>query len=285
MPDRFAFDAVTHRPLIFDGAWDPHLPYFAELCDAWGPDWALADLPEHLVRRIHLDYASAGADVLQTFTWGMLEELALQEASVTRAARMAREVAHSMTATGRPCWVAGSVPPPASWLTNHDLKSTREQARRVSTALIAGGVDLLVLALHVSKATALAALQGAQEACSLSPTPILVSFDITPLGELVSGDDLAQTLAACETMGAHSAGVYLCTSPERLPEQLFQANGRHAFADAGYTSVQDGQWTWSMDAPTYGEYVAEQAKRLQLRFCGGGWGLTPEHIREVAKRI
>jgi 5-methyltetrahydrofolate--homocysteine methyltransferase len=275
-------EALKKRPLVFDGAYDPNLAQFFSI----GRNPAFSDLPSlscpDLVKQMHRDYAEAGADVLQTFSWGCHPSASK---AARRSAELAREVADTYSIKGQKRWVAGIVPPGVNplFIGKTTVEEVQSAAYGISKALIEGGVDLLVIALQNSLADAKAALAGVQKACAEADAklPVLLSFDLNPVG-LISGENLEQVFSECESMNIFSIGVYLTTHLEKLPEAPFHSNIRkgkvHVFSDAGYTEMKNGIVTHSLAPEAYGKAVADQAKRLGLSFVGGGWGVSTEHI-------
>ncbi len=122
------------------------------------------------MRRSHDAFLSAGADLLQTFSWGLywgLETKADRQSIMVNAARRAAEA------------VAATM----NW-----------QARRVliAVALIEGGVDLLVAALAAGMDDMCALLAGIAAANSTA-LPVLAAYEYEVLG-LMSGEDLGNAL-------------------------------------------------------------------------------------------
>jgi 5-methyltetrahydrofolate--homocysteine methyltransferase len=301
-------ETIKVKPLIFEGAYDPNLAQFQDFAIATQSE-ATADLlvalshPE-LIRRMHQDYVAAGCDVLQTFTWGVHRTCfdcyypPVDDDQIRQAAKRAAEIACEVAKTALPRkerrWVTGIVPAGVSpiALQQTTLAAAQSAAQLVAEGLIAGGAEMLVLALQPSIVEAKAALHGVLQACETmkSKPPLFVSFDLGPAGNLMFGDDLGEALTVCESTGVFSAGVYLTTHPERLPEAHFKSNVRrapaHVFADAGYyTAGVDGKARCSLEPKEYGQIVAGQARRLDLAFIGGGWGLSPTHIHELRLAI
>jgi 5-methyltetrahydrofolate--homocysteine methyltransferase len=291
--------ALEKRPLVFDGAYDHNLAQFFPIVR----NPAFRDLPSLscpvLVKQMHHDYAQAGAEVLQTFSWGchpdtydgLMDVQRLLKAA-RQAAEIAKEVAATYSANGHRRWVAGIIPAGVRLLFLGQTTGEEVQAAafNISKALIEGGADMLVIALQNSLLDAKAAYAGVERARVETKTklPVLLAFDLNP-GGLISGENLERVFADCKSMDLFSLGVYLTTHLEKLPEPVFQSTRRgqrtHVFSDAGYTDMKEGIVTHSLDAKAYGRAVAEQAKRLGLSFVGGGWGVSPSHIGELRRAL
>ena len=273
---------IESRPLVFEGAFDPNLPYFREFPGDWEP-YALTR-PE-LVRKTHEDFLAAGCDVLQTFTWGLhsgLEAESNRDGIVAEAARRAAEIAveavrGAADRDGRRRWVAGVVNPGPTTVFHPEvsLEELGDAASLIASSLVAGGVDLLIIALAQSIADARAMLEGAAKA--VSNQPILLAYELGPTG-LLSGENIETALAAAADAGAFSAGIYLTTDLTHTPEGPLLAASRRApiyvLADAGSVGPTD-----------YGRAVAAQARRLGLKFVGGGWAIAPAHIRALRAEV
>lgn len=303
--------ASANRPLVFEGAYDNNLATFRSLWHAQQRSprrytYLAALTHPQLVRQLHDLYLEAGCDVLQTHSWcypfsdnagGDEPGLDLIVENARVAARIARSAASAVQARdGRPRWVAGIVPAMSSFaMGSGDPECARRFSRSVAAGLLDGGADLLVVALPGGIADLQAHLAGTMEGCDAGaaarhkPTPILVSVEIGPIG-LRSGDNVEQALSVAEQPdGVFSAGAYLTTGLAALPVAQFNPSLRrkpvHLFADAGYTTFDEDGSRGSMGPDEYGRAVAELAKRLGLRFVGGGWALTPAHIGALRRAV
>lgn len=299
-------EASARRPLVFEAAWDPNLATFHELWQAYQsnqPESPYVLTHPHLVRGLHDLYLTAGCDILQTHSWFDLgNDPADENPNLDTLARNAYQAAQIASAAARDAqsatrlrrWVAGVVPAQTVLrLGIGDADRARRKSRAVASALIEGAVDILVVALPSGIPDIEAHLTGTVEAASESHTqiPIFVSIELEPVG-FASGDDVGTALALAERHErVFSAGAYLTTHLEQLPERHFTPAARHkpthVFADAGYTSFDEngGGSRGSLSPIEYGRAVAAQARRLGLRFVGGGWALTPSHICELRRAV
>src|SRR5919204_4223297 len=149
MADRFA-DLLGRGPVLFDGAMGTELTARGVPHGRCLEELNLTD--PALVRSIHRDYIAAGADVIETNTFGAnrfrLGEhyLEMKLTEINQAA--ARLAVESRNASGRPVLVAGSVGPlgkPLEPIGAVKLASAERIYREQVEALAAGGVDLLIL--------------------------------------------------------------------------------------------------------------------------------------------
>ncbi len=172
------------------------------------------------MRRSHDAFLSAGADLLQTFSWGLywgLETKADRQSIMVNAARRAAEA------------VAATM----NW-----------QARRVliAVALIEGGVDLLVAALAAGMDDMCALLAGIAAANSTA-LPVLAAYEYGVLG-LMSGEDLGNALKSGREIGSYSTGVCDeengCMVGSLTPAEYGEAVAAQALGWAFATWAEDG---------------------------------------------
>jgi homocysteine S-methyltransferase len=238
------------------------------------------------VKEVHLAYVKAGADMLETNTFGAtrprLEKFGLsarvREFNLA-GVRLAREVA------GDDLHVAGSVGPLGLRLEPLGATS-REQAREFFreqiAALVEGGVDLIVIETMSDLGEAREALLAAREACSL---PVVVQMTIQDDGSTPTGtlpEDFARLL---DEWGADVIGINCSVGPAAVLgalERMATVTHRKLSAqpNAGLPRTIDGRNIY-LSSP---EYMASYTRRFidaGVRLIGGCCGTTPEHIRAM----
>ncbi|HHW08427.1 MAG TPA: methionine synthase, partial [Firmicutes bacterium] len=294
---------LHRRILVLDGAMGTTL----EALHLSAADFGGAEFEgclEHLnltrpdvVAAVHRQYLAAGADIIETNTFGstalvLAEYPPLQERAyeITLAgARLARQAADACSTAARPRFVAGAMGP-----TNRSISLTggvtfaelienyREQAR----ALLAGGVDYLLIETaqdtrHV-KAALLAVEQLSEEMGQ--PIPVAVSGTIEPAGTMLAG----QTVEAFTISLQHAPLLYIglncATGPELMTDHLRSMAELAPFPvacvpNAGLPDA-DGRYkeTPEMFAAALRRFVAEGWVNL----IGGCCGTTPAHIARLA---
>jgi homocysteine S-methyltransferase len=242
------------------------------------------------VKEVHLGYVKAGAELIETNTFGAtrprLEKygLASRVREVNLAgARLAREVA------GDELYVAGSVGPLGLRL--EPLGSTRRAEARAffreqMEALVEGGVDLIIAETMTDLGEAREALLAAREICQL---PVIIQMTIQEDGSTPTGahpEDLARQLDA---WGADVIGINCGVGPAAVLEALERmarvtSRKLSAQPNAGLPRTIDGRNIY-LSSP---EYMAGYAKRFieaGARLLGGCCGTTPEHIRALKAAV
>src|SRR5580704_12565104 len=183
-----------------------------------------------LVRDIHRGYFEAGADMVETNTFGgspvTLAEFDIAEQAFEinrRGGELAREAAESF-ADGRHRWVVGSVGPGTKLPTLGNIAydpledALREQCR----GLIAGGVDAILIETCQDTLQIKAAVNGAKRARSSAgaDTPIFVQVTVETTGTLLVGPDIAAAATVVHALDVPLLGLNCATGPREMGEHL-----------------------------------------------------------------
>ena len=261
------------------------------------------------IRGIHAAYLEAGADIVETNTFGATS-LALADfglADRTRemnlvAARLAREAADAATAKtpDRPRFVAGSIGPTNKQLSiagnvadpgHRDVTFDQMVAtyREQIEALIEGGVDLLLAETAFDTLVLKSCLYAIEQVFSDTGVrlPVMASFTVFEGGRTLS----AQTVEACWTSLSHvdllSVGVNCALGPEKLRTHLADLSRItprlvSCYPNAGLPNALGGfDETPEAMAAVLGEF----AKEGWLNIIGGCCGTTPAHIKAIAEAV
>lgn len=243
-----------------------------------------------LVRDIHAEYVRAGAEVLETNTFGAnpfkLAHYGLSaetEAINTAAARLAVEAAGSRAV------VVGAIGPLGIRIEPFGETSREEAtaafARQVA-GLVAGGVDGFILETFSD----LAELQAAVDAVRRhSALPIMAQVTIGNDGKTMYGTAPATFGPMVEAMGVQVVGVNCSVGPQGILEAVEQLAEVTTLAIAAQPNAglprDVGDRKIYMASP---EYMASYARRMVeagARFVGGCCGTTPEHIKAMASFV
>jgi len=242
------------------------------------------------VAEIHQDYVRAGADVLETNTFGAnriklrsfglgdrVREINFEGARIAR--RAARDQAYVAGAIG-PLGVR--IEPWGKMGTDEAEAYFREQA----AALAEGGVDLFILETFRDLNEMGAAIAAVR---SVSPLPIVAQMTIEDDGNSLDGTPPEQFAPEMERRGADVIGVNCSIGPAHMLETVERiAAVTHARLsaqpNAGRPRDIEGRNIY-LSSP---EYLASYARRFALqgvRLVGGCCGTTPEHIRQMKTAI
>jgi methionine synthase I (cobalamin-dependent)/5,10-methylenetetrahydrofolate reductase len=273
-----------HRVHLFDGAMGTMLyakGFFLNVCY----DELVIKQPA-LVREVHEEYVRAGAEILETNTFGAnpmkLAGYGLAD-ETERINRAAAELAR--TAAGTRASVTGAIGPLGVRLEPFGPTSPAEAEalfRRQVDGLLAGGVDGFVLETFSDLEEIHTALRAVRAACDL---PVVAQMTIGIDGLTAYGtapEDFARQLAA---WGADVIGVNCSVGPAGVldaVERMAKGTDRPLSAQPNAGLPKDvGDRKIYLASP---EYMASYARRMVeagARFIGGCCGTTPEHIRKM----
>ncbi len=249
-----------------------------------------------VVRDIHARYFAAGADCVETDTFGgspvTLAEFDLADRAFEinkRAAEVAREAAEGF-ADGRDRFVMGSIGPGTKLPSlGHIVYDTLETAFATQCAgLIAGGADAFLIETCQDPLQIKAAVNGAKAANVAvgASLPILVQITVETTGTLLVGTDIAAAVTAMQALGVNSIGLNCATGPAEMAKYVkwLSENWPGLISvqpNAGLPELVDGKTHYPLTpaelAAWHERFVVEDG----INMAGGCCGTRPEHIAAV----
>ncbi len=296
---------LRDRVMIFDGGMGTQIFTFDLSIekDFWGKencvDLLVLSRPD-VIEEIHARYFAAGADCVETDTFGankvVLAEFGLadkcHEMNVA-AVQVARKAAARFK-DGKQRFVAGSIGPGTKAVTighiDYDtlLDSYTEQAR----GLLDGGVDAFLIEtqfdLNVAKIAATACLDVMREKNLRVPLMVQVTMETT--GTMLLGTEMAAAIAALEALPIDVLGMNCATGPE-LMRQHVEVLSQHCTRflsvqpNAGLPVLHEGHTHFPLSAEELAKAHVDFVQTFGINIAGGCCGTTPEHIRKVAEAL
>ncbi len=239
-----------------------------------------------LIWAIHHEYLQAGAEIIETNTFGgnafrmARHGLADKVDDINRAGvRLAREAAKSFDV-----WVAGSVGPLGTRiepLGKTSFQEARDAFRQQIETLVEGGVDLLILETFGYLEEIHQAMLAVREVSKTIPLVAQVTIDED--GNCLDGSDPQTFVAKLEEWGADVIGCNCSVGPVAMldaMERLRAATSLPLAAqpNAGIPRSVDGRNIY-LCSPEYMASYARKFVAAGVRLVGGCCGTTPEHIR------
>jgi methionine synthase / methylenetetrahydrofolate reductase(NADPH) len=241
-----------------------------------------------IVSKIHQDYVAAGAQVIETNTFGAncfrLDRHGLGDQvrsyNVT-AARLARQAA------GEEVWVGGSIGPSGlvpGVATQAELDLAAETFADQAAALVEGGADLLVLETFRHLEEIRIALEAVRR---IAPgVPVIASMAFDPTETVADGSTPEHVATTLRDWGADAIGVNCGDGPQlalAIAERLRGAGLPLCVQpNAGLPRTVDGRLLY-MATPEYFDVFARRTIQIGATMIGGCCGTTPEHVRWMAK--
>ncbi len=245
-----------------------------------------------LIRGIHHEYLQAGAEIIETNTFGAnsfrlgRHSLADKVRDINHAgARLAREAAKSFDV-----WVGASVGPLGTRiepLGKTSFEEARAAFRQQIEALVEGGIDLLILETFGYLEEIHQAMLAAREVSK--SLPIVAQVTIDEDGNCLDGSDPQTFVSKLEEWGADVIGCNCSVGPVAMLDAMERVRAATSLPlaaqpNAGIPRSVDGRNIY-LCSPEYMASYARKFVAAGVRLVGGCCGTTPEHIRVMKSAL
>ncbi len=276
---------IRRRLFVLDGAMGTELQKRG-ISKRECPDYLSIKEPE-LIAQIHSDYVKAGADIIETNTFGAnrikLASYGLQSKAKEiniASAHLARKVA------GDGVLVAGSMGPLGKLmipLGELDFEEVYEAFKEQAMALEEGGVDFLLIETMIDIQEAKIAVMAAKENTSL---PVACSVTYTDEMRTVTGSDPFTATTILDAVGADIIGSN-CGEGfqwyDKIVSEIKRATDKPViiYPNAGIPIMKDGISVFPSPPEEFLERIKEYVSK-GVNIVGGCCGTTPRHIKVVS---
>ncbi len=299
---------LNERVLIFDGAMGTNLQNQNLSVDDYGGkeyegcnEYLIFSKPD-AVERVHLDFLEAGADIIETNTFGsnevVLSEYNLQHLSYEisrKAAQLAKKLTLEFSTNEKPRFVAGSIGPGTKLPSlGHITFNELEKAYYPQiSGLVEGGVDLLCIETCQDLLQIKAALAASMKVFEEKKLriPIIVSVTIETTGTMLMGTDISAALTTLEPYDIIDViGMNCATGPKEMSENvryLCQNSPKPVFVmpNAGIPENIAGKACYHLSPDELVHWLSHFVKDLGVNIVGGCCGTTKEHIKKLADNL
>jgi 5-methyltetrahydrofolate--homocysteine methyltransferase len=294
---------LRERILVLDGAMGTMLQaHNLTAADFGGPAFEgcnenlVATRPD-VVMAIHRDYLEAGADIVETNTFGgtplVLAEYGLQDKAYElnkSAAQLARKAAHEFSTPAKPRFVAGSMGPTTKAISvtgGVTFAQLRDTFYAQARGLLDGGADVLLVETQQDTRNIKAAVLAIQKLgaeCG-AEIPLMISATIEPMGTMLAGQTVEALWSSLQHVHLISLGLNCATGPEFMTDRIRTLHALSecflsCYPNAGLPN-EEGKYE---ETP---QSLAAQLERFAdygwLNLVGGCCGTTHQHIRAIAQ--
>ncbi|MCZ8521490.1 MULTISPECIES: methionine synthase [Paenibacillus] len=252
-----------------------------------------------IIQKIHEAYFAAGADMVETNTFGatsvVLAEYDLQDRARElnlAAAKLAIAAADKYSTPEWPRYVIGAMGPTTKTLSvtggvtfDELVDSYQEQAE----ALIEAGVDALLLETSQDTLNVKAGSIGIRQAFEKTgiKLPLMISGTIEPMGTTLAGQNIESFYVSLEHLEPISFGLNCATGPEFMRDHIRSLADIAATAVSCYPNagLPDENGKYHESPESLAKKLAGFAEQGWLNIAGGCCGTTPDHIRAMAETL
>ncbi len=298
-------ELLAQRILVIDGAFGTYiqgLNFGPE--DFGGPqyegcnEYVVLTRPD-AIRKMHQSFLSAGADLIETATFGaipyVLAEYSLADQTHRinpRAAEIAREEAAAFSTPDKPRFVIGSMGPGTKTISvtggiTFDQVADAYEAQALG--LIEGGVDVLLLETMQDTVNVKAILTGVERAIKKTGAPVAVSVQgtVETMGTLLAGQDIEAFYVSLAHRDLLWMGLNCATGPDFMTDHLRTLSELSRFCTACVPNagLPDEEGKYNETPEMFASKVARFIDNGWVNLVGGCCGTTPEHIELLAAAV
>ncbi|WP_413199982.1 methionine synthase [Nostoc piscinale] len=291
--------------IVFDGAMGTNLQTQNLTAEDFGGaqyegcnEYLVHSKPE-AVAKVHRDFLAAGADVIETDSFGSTSivlaeyDLADQAYYLSKtAAELAKGVATEFSTPEKPRFVAGSIGPTTKLPTlgHIDFDTMKASFAEQAEALMDGGVDLLLVETCQDVLQIKAALNGIEEAFAKKGDriPLMVSVTMESMGTMLVGTEINAVLTILEPYKIDILGLNCATGPDLMKPHIKYLAEHSPFVvscipNAGLPENVGGQAHYRLTPLELRMALMHFVEDLGVQVIGGCCGTRPEHIQQLAE--
>ncbi|MEH7374994.1 methionine synthase [Neobacillus drentensis] len=302
MPKTPFTEQLKKRILVMDGAMGTMIQEANLTAEDFGGE-QYEGCNEHLnltapsvIANIHREYLEAGADIIETNTFGAASlvldeyELGFKAYEINKiAAFLAVKEAYKVSTDEWPRYVAGSMGPTTKTLsvtggTTFDALAAAYEEQAIG--LIDGGVDLLLLETSQDMLNVKAGYVGIERAFEKTgkTLPLFISGTIEPMGTTLAGQSIESFFISVEHMNPVAVGLNCATGPEFMQDHVRSLANLASTAVSCYPNagLPDEEGHYHETPETLAKKLSDFAAHGWLNIVGGCCGTTPDHIKAIA---
>jgi 5-methyltetrahydrofolate--homocysteine methyltransferase len=295
----------TRPVIVFDGAMGTNLQTQNLTAEDFGGaqyegcnEYLVYTKPE-AIAKVHRDFLAAGADVIETDTFGaaaiVLAEYDLADKAYElnkAAAELAKRVAAEFSTPEKPRFVAGSMGPTTKLPTlgHIDFDTMKSSFAEQAQGLWDGGVDLFIVETCQDVLQIKAALNAIEEVFAQKGDrrPLMVSVTMESMGTMLVGTEINAVLTILEPYSIDILGLNCATGPDLMKPHIKYLSEHSPFVvscipNAGLPENVGGQAHYRLTPMELRMSLMHFVEDLGVQVIGGCCGTRPEHIQQLAE--
>ena len=303
--DTDILETLSQRVMVGDGAMGTQLQEADLALDDFrgleGCNEILNETRPDVLETIHRNYFEAGADAVETNTFGCnMSNLGDYDIAdrvrdlSQRGTAIARRVADELTTPDRKRYVLGSMGPgtklPTLGHTEYHL--IRDAYAEAALGMVEAGADAILVETCQDLLQLKAAVLGSRRAMEQAGRhiPVFTHVTVETTGTMLLGSEIGAALTAIEPLGVDMIGLNCATGPAEMSEHLRYLS-RHAripvsvMPNAGLPVLGAKGAEYPLQPDELAEALDGFISQFGLSLVGGCCGTTPEHIRKVAAAV
>ncbi|CAN5517062.1 hypothetical protein BH10BAC5_BH10BAC5_24230 [soil metagenome] len=299
-------ELAKEKIIVFDGATGSNFQtYDLSVDDFGGKD--LEGCNEYLciskpdaVKRLHTSFLKAGADVIETNTFGSAS-IVLTEYNIAnldydisfKAAQLAKECANEFSTAAKPRFVAGSIGPTTKLpsLGHIGFDDMMQSYYRQILGVVDGGADLLCIETCQDLLQAKCALSAAMKVFREKKIklPVICSVTVESMGTMLMGTEISAALTAIEPYDiVDIIGMNCATGPKEMEDSiryLCQNSPKPVFCmpNAGIPENVKGHAHYHLSPEEMDKWMSHFVNDLGVSLVGGCCGTEEKHIQKLAE--
>jgi 5-methyltetrahydrofolate--homocysteine methyltransferase len=296
---------LSDRVVLGDGAMGTMLQAADLTLDDFrgleGCNEILNDTRPDVLEHIHRAYFEAGADAVETNTFGCnLSNLGDYDIAdrvrdlSEKGTAIARRVADEMSTSDRKRYVLGSMGPGTKLPTlgHTEYALIRDAYQQAALGMLDAGADAILVETCQDLLQLKAAVLGSRRAMAQAGRhiPVFAHVTVETTGTMLLGSEIGAALTAVEPLGVDMIGLNCATGPAEMSEHLRHLS-RHArlpvsvMPNAGLPVLGPNGAEYPLRPEELAEALSGFVTEFGLSLVGGCCGTTPEHIRQVAEAL
>ena len=295
-------DFVENNILLLDGAMGTQIQG-ADLKveeDYWGQENCSEILnlsrPD-FIRDVHMKYLAAGADAVETNTFGgsvlTLGEFGLEEKTIEinrRACELAHEAIAEFAHDGRKRFVVGSIGPGTKLPSLGHIGYDALEASFIPQVegLIAGKADVILVETAQDVLQVKAAVNATKIACAKAgiKLPIMVQVTMETTGTMLVGTDMAAATTIMNALDVDIMGLNCATGPQEMSEHIRYLSRNwprkiSVLPNAGLPELHCGKVHFPLSPDEMARWLERFLKEDGINIVGGCCGTNEEHIAAI----